>query len=397
MPSVGVTLLTIVILVSGILYQVYLSPLLVLFGWGRAIKPLNAEKCTDVEGLQACEKLVVHPSGLVYLACASTLESRIDWMPAAFKLNASALRGRTSTDYVATYDPRTQTVTRLDAFGLDDPRGLNLHGFDVVADEVDSNTLWIYLINHRPPIDPSVDAHHTGADPAIEIFKTRLGSSTMEWVRTLEDSDVIISPNDVVGGRNGKEVWFTNDRRARTGVVRALTDLLFRVKSTTVGYCHADTGCKIAADELYASNGLARTEDGNFWVASTYGAYITIHERQADNSLVPTEVVKVGLPIDNLAASSDGSVIAATFPKLFDLVNAGRNVNPSVTAHSSAYRISLNTGSGSYYGEKYKVEKIYEDNEGFGSSATSAAIYGDTLYLHGYFAYWLRVCKLPGS
>ena len=30
------------------------------------------------------------------------------------------------------------------------------------------------------------------------------------------------------------------------------------IKSTSVGYCHVDTGCKIAADELVTSNGIVR-------------------------------------------------------------------------------------------------------------------------------------------
>ena len=144
----------------------------------------------------------------------------MDWMPSGFILNSSAPRDRTLTDYVATYDHRTHAVTRLEVLGLNDRRGLNVHGLDVVADEIDPDILWVYLINHRPPLDPSVDAHHVGADPVIEVFKTHLGSNLIEWVRTLEDPNIILSPNDVVGGNNGKEVWFTNDRRARTGIVR---------------------------------------------------------------------------------------------------------------------------------------------------------------------------------
>lgn len=29
-------------------------------------------------------------------------------------------------------------------------------------------------------------------------------------------------------------------------------------KSTSVGYCHVDRGCKIAADELFMSSGIVR-------------------------------------------------------------------------------------------------------------------------------------------
>ena len=39
--------------------------------------------------------------------------------------------------------------------GLDDPRGLSLHGMDVVPSSEDQETLWVYLVNHRPPLEVS--------------------------------------------------------------------------------------------------------------------------------------------------------------------------------------------------------------------------------------------------
>ena len=35
--------------------------------------------------------------------------------------------------------------------------------------------------------------------------------------------------------------------------------------------------------------------------------------------------------------------------------------NPSIMTPSSALRITLNAGEGSYFGEKYKVEKVNSD------------------------------------
>jgi arylesterase/paraoxonase len=89
--------------------------------------------------------------------------------------------------------------------------------------------------------------------------------------------------------------------------------MLFGVKSTSVGYCHVKTGCKVAADELYSSNGIVRvslwvflnytgnltgavlqSSDGDVWVGSSGGGYITVHEQQADKTLVPTDVIHIG-------------------------------------------------------------------------------------------------------
>ena len=91
---------------------------------------------------------------------------------------------------------------------------------DVVPDENDPDLLWVYLVNHRPPLDPSVDVASVGADSAVEIFKTRLGANTLEWVTTVEDPSIMVTPNDVMGGSNGQEFWVTNDSASKVGVVR---------------------------------------------------------------------------------------------------------------------------------------------------------------------------------
>lgn len=140
-------------------------------------------------------------------------------MPTLNALNATALRSRQFHDYLATYDIPTGKITKLTLRGFAEPRGLNLHGMDVVPDEKDSNVLWIYLVNHRPPVDASVYAERIGANSVVEVFKTRLGADHVEWVQTVEDAKVMITPNDIVGGANGQEFWFTNDNSVKIGIV----------------------------------------------------------------------------------------------------------------------------------------------------------------------------------
>ncbi|CAE6479856.1 unnamed protein product [Rhizoctonia solani] len=312
-------------------------------------------------------------------------------MPALQHFNSTRLEETPSEDYVATYDTRSHKITKLSVIGFMDPRQLNVHGMDVVPDERNPDLLWVYLVNHRPPPPGSPS---NGADSAIEVFKTHLGSSYMEWVRTFAHPEIIATPNDVVGGPNGKEAWFTNDYPAKQGLKREL-HVYFQFGSTWVGYCHVETGCKVAADELYTSNGVIRTHDGRFWVASLMGGYVTVHEQQADKTLVQTEVIQLGPFIDNLSVAPDGSVIAATFPKADKVLKSFKDTK--LTSPSSAHRVSINRGEGSYYGEKYKVQKIYEDDGALGSSATIAAVYGGNIYLHGLMSHRLQICKIPSE
>lgn len=70
-----------------------------------------------------------------------------------------------------------------------------------------------------------------------------------------------------------------------------------------------------------------------------------------------TNIIIPGRPIDNLALSQDGSIIAAAFPKAAQFTQVAAQ-NTSITSPAGAFRISINTGHGSYFGEKYKVEKV---------------------------------------
>lgn len=100
-------------------------------------------------------------------------------------------------------------------------RGLNLVGLDVVESDTEKNVLWVYVINHRPPLPPATAKTH-GADSSVEIFRTTAGSDTFEYVRTVDDPEYIVTPNDVVGLSDGSGFWVSNDHVTRVGLVSLL-------------------------------------------------------------------------------------------------------------------------------------------------------------------------------
>jgi arylesterase / paraoxonase len=145
------------------------------------------------------------------MAC-STQESRPHWLPSVGRLNAT---GKSSTDYVAVFDPEAEKITRLKVPSFKYPRGLSVHGMDVVQSKQYPEQLLIYLINHREPLAPA-DARDIGADSVVEIFRTSIGSEEMEYVTTFKDP-VIATPNDVVAGDEDLSFYFTNDH----GIVKS--------------------------------------------------------------------------------------------------------------------------------------------------------------------------------
>jgi arylesterase/paraoxonase len=140
-------------------------------------------------------------------------------------LNASA---RSLTDRFAVLDTRGKGPIRdriqwlaLENFsGINGDGTLNLHGFDIRADE-NSDTLHVLVINHRPPIDPStgkvLDATVIGANTTIEHFITKVGAPNMRYIRTTIDP-LIDTPNNVAWVSEDGFV-LSNDHSAKVGVV----------------------------------------------------------------------------------------------------------------------------------------------------------------------------------
>lgn len=84
---------------------------------------------------------------------------------------------------------------------------------------------------------------------------------------------------------------------------KRLMGLLPLSHDTSIGFCHADQGCKFAYTGLHASNGIVKgTSPGNdtFYVADCVLGDVTVLERQSDNTLALMEVIKTGTPADVL-------------------------------------------------------------------------------------------------
>ncbi|KAF9501981.1 serum paraoxonase/arylesterase [Pleurotus eryngii] len=388
MPPTIVVALTSFFALLGAVYVGWWQPIFTKLGDGREVRPVgNTGDCTTEPALKACEKIVLHqPSGSLYLAC-STPESRTHWTPAVGRLNST---GMSTTDYVAIYDPDTSKITRLNVVGFTSERGLSLHGMDVVPSSSDPKKLFVYLVNHRAPLTGV--SEKVGADSSVEIFSTVLGGSTMTHVKTVEDP-AIITPNDVVGYPDGKSFYFTNDHGAKTGILRDVE--ILGLKRTSVGYCDIDSGCTIVRSSMHANNGIAGARNNDtLYVANSIAGGITVLETQADHSVVLADFIPTEYPIDNVSVDEAGHVWAAAFPKALTTALVHFSF-PSVAAPSAAYRVSLNTGTNAFYGEKYKVDRVFEDDGSLASGITSVVHDSQRhrLFLNGLASPSLVICK----
>ena len=70
-------------------------------------------------------------------------------------------------------------------------------------------------------------------------------------------------------------------------------DVLGRSVSS-VGYCHVEDGCKYAISRMHGNNGIARAKNDTFYVSSSLNGAVSILEKQADNTLVLVDGMKLG-------------------------------------------------------------------------------------------------------
>lgn len=180
---------------------------------------------------------------------------------------------------------------------------------DVVPSAANSKDLFVYVVNHQPFSDR--DAVKSGANSTIEIFKTRVGASTLTHLHTVQDP-IISSPHDIIGSSDGKSFHFTSAAGDKYGVVGVLSlqlferafiqsfckqmssiDILLGMPVSSVGYCHVNEGCKLAAPKITGASGIARAND-TFYIANSIRGTITVLELQSDHSLVLADVIQTG-------------------------------------------------------------------------------------------------------
>ncbi|KAL9940611.1 hypothetical protein V8E36_000099 [Tilletia maclaganii] len=314
------------------------------------------------------------------------------------KLNAAK---RPTTDAIYIFDtrasgPASARTTKLGLTNFDGINGdgtLNLHGIGVLevpskpkaSDDADvvldtsykPPTLYLYINNHRPPVDPAtgnlLNAEKLGANSTIEIFKTTLGSNTLEHVKTYAD-ELISTPNRVAPVSPDAFLW-TNDHYRKTGLLRPLS---YVINNGQVGYCDSTSGCKIVAEKLGYPNGIvAAAKPRQYWVPTMRDGKLKLFEFQPkDKSLVLLEDIHLdgppGYPADNLSLDpKTGAILAASLTQGIKAVLT-YFVDFRVLAASTVHRLTLNEGKAKFFGEKYKAEKVLEfDGKEFGGYTTA--------------------------
>lgn len=356
----------------------FLLPKLRVFGLlSREVVAVNNARCEKIESLRSCEDTWLHEAtGLLYAACGNSPEDRATWFPCNDHWDAANRAGR---DYLAVLDTanttgshttRTKRLQLKNFHGLAGEGSLTVHGLGTWSDP-HSDRLRLFVVNHRPPVDAatgaiSLELAEQGANSTIEIFETRLGSDEATHIRTVAHP-LIHTPNDV-DGIGPDSFYVTNDHHVKRGHRKALDMLL---PLTNVVHCDAHD-CKEALRGISFANGISKagkqehnSRDGSTWfLSSTASDKFYVLEAQADDSLVITDTVYLPYASDNVYSPQSTALTAylAVFPKVIPIV-ADHFKNPREKgAPASIMRIAKNTDHDAFFGKKWKIERVFEDD-----------------------------------
>ncbi len=218
-----------------------------------------------------------------------------------------------------------------------------------------------------------VISDRTTTEHVVEFFDVVGGSFaaiSLQHVRTVADSERLISPNDLVA-LDGDRFYVTNDHGTRSLLLRSLEDLCGLPWSTVVFW--DGNRCHTVADRIAFANGIALDHvRSRLYVAATRSKKILAYAWDAgDPAKKLTDRAGIDLPgcPDNLEWDEDGDLWIGADPSFTKLALYVAGVLPA--APSLVLRLHFNGE------EPPRVEDVWRDDTGEIISASSvAAVHG---------------------
>jgi len=225
------------------------------------------------------------------------------------------------------------------------------HGFDIISDPNQPNSVYIFVINHLPNPEWTVESPELPkARSQLEVFHHELGSESAKHIRSIWHP-LIRTPNDVFVV-SLTSIFVSNDHYHREGIKRILEDIYFDSKITDVihlgidaetleptGDVMADSAAgvegTIAVPNIHNSNGLGHgRSEKEILVASCASAILNIGEISANGNITLVDEIRSETVIDNPSYFSDPF---GGGPGGFVLPGIARPVELAKTARDPSY------------------------------------------------------------
>ncbi|MCJ1246589.1 hypothetical protein MMC30_003798 [Trapelia coarctata] len=375
MPSKSVFLSAAAAILLAVLDQLHMKELLFdIGGIGRALQPIEEfpYSCRRIQHqyLEGCEDMWLDEgTRILYLACSGAL-SRCHWNPGAGTFNFAGRHPEGAFVSMLHIDEPGADglfgLHRMQTIGYDGATGdgtLDTVGFDVEL--IGNSKLRFWIVNNRPPIDDNgqlLDAHKVGANGTVELFESERGSDRLFHLKTFSDK-ALATPNKPAAVGNGAFL-VTNDKSGKVGLRKEMDIVL---GGGTVAYC-SSRECHVAAAKGFAfPNGVVKGKDGLYYVPNILANKLNVMELQPSLMLKEVDIIRLGMPIDNLSVDRDGDIWAAAIPKPLQVKSTLQDPFKQQW-QSTVWRIHKRAS-----GRGYEVKKVLEDRDGkFVAGATTA-------------------------
>jgi len=346
------------------------------------ISPYEGGKCRLIEGIEACEDIVIHhQTGHAFMACGNkTIRSKVFYPPINLITNTT----QQIRDIPYLYDINNDKLIPLELKNFPPEEDFLLHGLGIYEDEKNEpNKLYVFFINHRK------------SGSVIEIFEHTLNTNELVHLSTVK-RDLITTPNDVVPVSKD-EFYVTNDHS--TEFWRTFDDLARRPWGNVVYHSSITNTTEVAVDGLRYPNGITSNWDNSkIYVGTSSGGELLIYDRKSNNKLHLSERLFVGQAIDNVSVDDQtGEIYCAGTPKplvaLAYMIYRSEKAPPQPT---NIIKVSNNTAEDKFYGIKYSQKIIYEDDGSILPAVTIAAVDGkrNVMLLGSYRGDGIARCEL---
>jgi arylesterase / paraoxonase len=161
-----------------------------------------------------------------------------------------------------------------------------------------------------------------------------------------------------------------------------------------VAYCGPNNQCHIATNhKSWFANGIAKGQDGLYYVAQSAGGKIYVYSLQEDRSLLKIDEINIGMGIDNLSVDENGDIFVAAFPKVLALLRA---LDEPLTTDVPSTIFRIRKSIDNQRKASYEVTKALEDIEGKVLPGSTVAVHDlktDTFFMGGVTSPFITVCN----
>ena len=334
-------------------------------GLFRTVEPLDLASCETMQGPIGAEDIALDP--IAKIAYISADDRRASFINPNLTNYPSGAIWRLDLN-----EPDSQAeMINVDMMGDFHPLGIALRFSDINSNDL-GRAIELYAVSHLSPTEHE-----------IVVFSI-LESGGLKLRRRISYPEMI-APNDLVVV-DKDQFFVTNDHGNPQHSIMSILEDYLGLPLSSVTYFDGVKGHTVITGLRYA-NGIALSDDQeSLYIAETTAGRVTRFKQVRDRLVwKKDESIDLNMGVDNFAWDSEGNLLNAGHPRIFDFQAHMKNSE----ALSASQVVSINVES-----EPMSAETLYM-NKGEALSGASVAVkFNETMLLGSVFEKHFLKCSI---